>query len=125
MARPKREGDFSQLTVRLSVDSGRRLRVAAARRGTTPGRILDELILAALPPADPLPPSAAADRDAAEPLTIEWLRERMTSKGLNQSDLARALTLNPKSISDWFIQGRIPTQRWRVLRRLLGGRPRP
>lgn len=121
MARPKREDDWSPITARLSVDAGRRLRVAAARRGTTPGRILDELILAALPPADPLPRTAVK---AADPVTIEWLKDQMAHTGRNQSDLARALSVNPKSVSDWFTHGRVPAQRWRALRRLMAVRPK-
>lgn len=121
MARPKRESDWSPITARLSVDSGRRLRVAAARAGTTPGVILDRLIQAGLPPADPLPASAGTGTQP-EPVTVEWLQAGMERLGLSQAALARAAKVNPKSVNDWFARGRVPVARWPVLRRLLSAR---
>lgn len=117
MARPRRESEWAPITARLSVDAARRLRVAAARRGTTQGQILDELILAALPPADPLPPPRFVSEPAG--MTIETLRKDMERVGLNQSDLARALDITPKAVSEWFQRGKVPPQRWPDLRRLL------
>jgi len=117
MVRPKREGEWAPITARLSVDAARRLRVAAARRGTTQGRILDELILAALPPADPLPIMDSAKRSDA--LTIELLKSEMQRLSLSQSALARGLDVTSKSVSEWFERGRIPEQRQDAIRREL------
>lgn len=117
MARPRRESEWAPITARLLVDAARRLRVAAARRGTTQGQILDELILGGLPPADPLPPPHPVPAPAG--MTIETLRRGMERLGLNQSDVARALEISPKAVSEWFERGKVPTQRWRDLRHLL------
>ena len=117
MARPRRESEWAPITARLSVDAARRLRVAAARRGTTSGKILDELILAGLPPADPLPPPRPTHPPAA--MTIETLHQGMGRLGLTQSDVARALAITPKAVSEWFERGKVPAQRWGDLRHLL------
>ena len=123
MARPRRESDWAPITARLSVDAARRLRVAAARRGTTQGKILDELILRALPPADPLP--SPPPMTSLSGLTIEALRRGMERQGFNQSDVARALGITPKAVSEWFERGQVPPQRWPALRRLLDKPSRP
>lgn len=117
MARPKRIGEWAPLTVRLSVDAARRLRVAAAHRDTTPGRILDDLIFAALPPVEPKTAMAPAHRSA--PLTAESLQRKMVRLGLSQSALARALGITPKSVHEWFERGRIPAQRQDAIQREL------
>ena len=117
MARPRRESEWAPITARLSVDAARRLRVAAARRGTTQGKILDELILGGLPPADPLLPPHSVH--APMGMTIDILRQGMERLGLNQSDVARTLEITPKAVSEWFERGKVPAQRWRDLRHLL------
>ncbi len=117
MARPRRESEWAPITARLSVDAARRLRVAAAIRGTTQGRILDELILRELPPAEPLP----IHRSTAglKEITIELLRKEMDRVGMNQSELARSIGISPKAVSEWFERDRVPDQRWSELRRIL------
>lgn len=112
VARPKRETEWAPLTARLDLDASRRLKVAAAKRGMTQGRILDELILANLPPVDPAP---APKRGVAHPerggVTAEWLRAEMHRLGVSQASLAEALTITQKSISEWFARGAVPTAR--------------
>ena len=120
MARPKRASDWAPITVRLSVEGARRLKVAAARMDRPQGQVLDDLILRHLPPADPLSPPDPRTRPAsAQPLTIESVKRLMAQHGMNQSDVARALGITPKAVSEWFERGRIPTLRWPALRRLL------
>ena len=110
--------EAEQVTLRLAV-AACRLRVAAARRGTTQGRILDELILANLPPADPLPTPDVRRAGQTEPFTPETLKQEMARYGVSQAALAAALGLNQKSVNEWFLRGRIPQQRQAEIRRAL------
>ena len=119
MVRPKRGDDWVPLTVRLAPDAARRLRVAAARRGITQGRLLDEILLAHLPPADPLPSPEARRHPDGEPLTAEGLRREMGRLGLTQAALAEVLKIGQKSVSEWFSRGRIPLQRHETIRKIL------
>lgn len=121
MVRPKREGDWVPITARLDPDASRRLRVAAARRGTTQGRILDELILAYLPAADPLPEPTrmVRKRDDSVPITVQALKREMASLGISQTALADSLGLNQKSVNEWFLRDRVPQQRVPAIRRAL------
>lgn len=110
--RPKRGDDWVPLTVRLEPDAARRLRVAAARRGITQGRLLDEILLATLPPADPLPaPVRQRLEGEPPPLTAAILRREMARLGITQAALAIHLGITQKSISEWFEKNRIPAQR--------------
>ena len=124
MARPRRESEWAPITARLSVDAARRLRVAAARRGTTQGKILDELILGSLPPADPLPMPPTSMPGNPTAMTIDELRQGMDHRGLNQSKLAERLSITPKAVSEWFERGTIPPQRIPALRRILSSNPK-
>lgn len=120
MVRPKRGDDWVPLTVRLHPDAARRLRVAAARRGITQGRLLDEILLAHLPPADPLPaPAVRPRREEPPPLTADGLRREMTRLGITQSALAQALAINQTSVSDWIRRGAVPLKRHEAIRRFL------
>jgi plasmid stability protein len=99
------------LTVRLDPDAARRLRVAAARRGITQGRLLDEILVAALPPADPMPTPASPARTVRPTLTAKGLRQELTRLGLTQAALAVHLRISAKAVSEWFERDRIPVQR--------------
>lgn len=124
MARPRRQSDWAPITARLSVDAARRLRVAAARMGTSPGKILDDLILKNLPDADPLPKASEASSRPAGVFTISDLEAGMRRCGMNQSDVARGLGISPKAVSEWLERQKVPAQRWDTLRRLFA-RPVP
>lgn len=119
MVRPKRDGDWVPITARLDPDAARRLRVAAARRGTTQGRLLDELILAHLPPAEPLPAPAPRPKAASGVLTAEGLRREMARLRLTQTELAKRLLITQKAVSEWFERGRIPAQRVESVEKIL------
>lgn len=126
MARPKRTSEWAPITVRLSVEGSRRLKVAAARMDRPQGQVLDDLIMRHLPPADPLPPPGRAKSAVPpQPLTVDEVKQRMIQIGLNQSDLARALKITPKSVSEWMERGRIPKDRWPALRRILAKGKKP
>lgn len=119
MVRPRRDGDWVPITARLDPDAARRLRVAAARRGTTQGRLLDELILAHLPPADPLPSPAPRPKVESSVLTAEGLRREMARLGLTQAFIAARLMITQKAVSEWFERGRIPAQRVEAVEKIL------
>jgi hypothetical protein len=84
--------------------------VAAARQGTTQGRILDALILTHLPP-DPLPDRAVPTRAVRPPLTASELRQEMDRLGITQTALALHLGITQKAVSEWFERDRVPPQR--------------
>ncbi|MBS0174483.1 MAG: helix-turn-helix transcriptional regulator [Nitrospira sp.] len=115
MARPKRDGDWVPLTARVDAESARRLRVAAATRGTTAGRILDELILGNLPAVAGGRPVARESRPPRVAASIERLRTEMDRLGLSQSDLARGLGISPRAVSGWFQLGAVPAQRHQAI----------
>lgn len=120
MVRPKRGDDWVPLTVRLHPDAARRLRVAAARRGITQGRLLDEILLATLPPADPLPiPVRRRPESEPPPLTADGLWREMARLGITQAALAAHLGINQKSVSEWGKRGAIPRQRHEAIQRFL------
>jgi hypothetical protein len=85
--------------------------VAAARRGITQGRLLDEILLAALPPADPMPAPASPARAERHALTASGLKKELTRLGITQAALASHLKISPKAVSEWFERGRVPVQR--------------
>jgi len=117
MTRPKRDGDWVPLTARLDANAGRRLRVAAAKRGTTQGRILDELIFANLPPVDLELPNRK--HSGEQEISADWLRQEMGRIGLTQAALAAAFGITPKSVSEWFERGHVPPQRIEGVRKAL------
>lgn len=118
MVRPRRGSEWVPITARLDPDASRRLRVAAARQGTTQGRILDALILTHLPP-DPLPDRAAPARTERRPMTARELREEMDRLGITQTALAQWLGITQKAVSEWFERDRIPPQRMETVARFL------
>ena len=99
------------LTVRLDPDAARRLRVAAARRGITQGRLLDEILLANLAPADPMPAAAPQGKPGPPALTAKVLKKELVRLGITQAALATHLGISPKAVSEWFERDRIPVQR--------------
>ena len=99
------------LTVRLDPDAARRLRVAAARRGITQGRMLDEILIANLPPADPMPATAPQGKPERPALTAKGLKKELTRLGITQAALAAHLRISAKAVSEWFERDRIPVQR--------------
>lgn len=120
MARPKRQGDWVPVTTRMDAGAAKRLRVAAAKRGITMGRLLDELVLAHLPPVDAAAPRkrAAPEPTSTSTYSVETLRREMKRHGLNQSDLARSLGISPRAVSEWFERGSVPDQRQAAIRRV-------
>lgn len=114
MARTKRQEEWIPITARVSVDSARRLRVSAARRGVPSGQVLDELIQAGLEPdiapSRKAPASSAPDRNP-NPWTVEDVVRTLADLGLSQSAFARVLGLSQKAVNNWILNGKIPPQR--------------
>lgn len=119
MARPKRSGDWVPVTARVDAETARRLRVAAAKRGTTMGRIMDELVLAHLPPIEDPTPTRAKTPSRPATYTIERLKADMDRLGINQSALGRALGVTARAISEWFERGQVPAQRQQAIAKAL------
>lgn len=114
MARMKRQEEWIPITARVSVDSARRLRVTAARRGVPSGQVLDELIQAGLEPdvtPIPKPPSKTAKTKAHDLWTVDRLTRTLEDLGSSQASFARLLGLSQKAVNNWILNGRIPPQR--------------
>jgi hypothetical protein len=96
------------------VDSARRLRVTAARRGVPSGQVLDELIQARLEPD--IPSSERPHRETGpgqppRPWTTKLLVRMLADLDLTQSAFARELGLTQKAVNNWIHNGRIPIGR--------------
>lgn len=127
----KRQEEWIPITARVSVDSARRLRVTAARRGVPSGQVLDELIQASLEPdvaPIPKPPQKAGRAQVPDPWTVERLTRTLDDLGSSQAALARLLDLSQKAVNAWILNGRIPPQRQagihRAMDTLRGKKPR-
>jgi len=131
VARMKRQEEWIPITARVSVDSARRLRVTAARRGVPSGQVLDELIQTGLAPdvaPIPKPLQKSGRAQALDPWTVERLTRTLEDLGSSQAALARLLDLSQKAVNNWILNGRIPPQRQASIHRamdtLRGKKPR-
>lgn len=115
MGRPSRKDEWEPITARVSPDSAKRLRIAAARRGVTTGVVLDEVIQAVLPPDHPPQPIWPVPPRASSSAPIKWtvsaLKREMERRGIGLEELASRLSLSSRTISAWFNAGQIPDQR--------------
>ncbi|MBI3130465.1 MAG: hypothetical protein HYZ13_03820 [Acidobacteria bacterium] len=106
MARPKREDEWVPVTVRMAASAALRLRVAAVKQGRNQGRILDDLVMAHLPPVQ-----GAPTKKAPTAWTIERLQRELDACGANQSMLARELGISSRAVNNWVGNGSIPIGR--------------
>lgn len=131
MARRKRQEDWIPITARVSVDSARRLRVTAARKGIPAGQVLDELIQAALEPDGPHTSGGkrpSPQTQSADSWTSEKLGRALRELEMSQSEFARQLGVAQKTVNTWILSGKIPSARQpeldRLMERLLKPKPR-
>jgi len=118
MGRGPRKDEWEAITARISPDSARRLRIAAARRGVTTGVVLDEVIQATLP-ADRQPAFRPVNTSGADNRTIHFLKREMVRLGLSQSALSRLLGITQKAVNLWFQKGNVPEVRWDAILKAL------
>jgi hypothetical protein len=118
----KRQEDWIPITARVSVDSARRLRVTAARKGIPAGQVLDELIQAGLEPDGP-PPRRAKATPIATTNLVSWTSKRLAHAlaelDLSQAAFARHLGVAQKTVNNWILSGRIPIVRHADIDRLV------
>lgn len=114
MARPKREDEWVPVTVRMAASAALRLRVAAAKRGVNQGRILDELVLANLPPVE-----GAHGPKPLTPWTIERLQRELDVREASKPTLAKELGISLRAVNDWFARGRIPAERQEAVQKVI------
>lgn len=114
MGRGPRKEEWEAITARVSPDSAKRLRIAAARRGVTTGIILDEVIQATLP-ADKQPEFRPANATGTDRHSIHYLKREMIRLGLSQGALSRLLGITQKAVNLWFQKGNVPEARWKTI----------
>jgi len=140
MPRSKRVPPWEPITINISPEARRLLRHAAAEEDSTPGAILDQLVLArygvlpAPPEARPEPkpkpkpgPKArpkgrsAPAPAAPPPFTVPDLLRMLVDLGLTTAALARefAAPTSARTVSGWVSANQIPADRQEELRGIL------
>ena len=138
MPRSKRIPPWEPITINISPEARRLLRHAAAEEDSTPGAILDQLVLAryggapappgARPPGKPKPgprtgPKARpAPAPAAPPaFTVPDLLRMLVDLGLTTAALAKefAAPTSARTVSGWVSANQIPAERQGELRAIL------
>lgn len=130
MPRPKRPQLLYTLTVRIDAECAHALRMEAARRPTTQGRLLEELILAhyqvaASPAAGPdLTPQSSGSKEPhirpSTPEELDALKARMDRAHISYAAIGREFNITGDAVREWFGRGRnIPQARRSELEAIL------
>jgi len=132
MPRSKRIPPWEPITINVSPEARRLLRHAAAEEDSTPGAILDRLVLERYGVPPPAPPKAEPrprprarpappEAEAPPPFTVPDLLRMLVDLGLTTAALAKACAkpTSARTVSAWVTANQIPADRQGELREIL------